>query len=146
MQQTVFSRRLFALLVVSVLALPAHSQGVATPADLKRITDEVMKKVGRGDVEGGLRTMKPHLIVPEAEFDVLVGQARLQLPMMAQRFGESLDYELVREDRIGESFVRYVYVHRMEKHAMRWMFFCYRGKAGWVINTFRFDDKWHELF
>jgi hypothetical protein len=121
------------------------AQGVPTLADIRKATDAAMSLVGKGDLEAGLKSFKPLTIVPSAEFDALVGQTTQQLPLLTARFGSNLGSEFIKEDRIGESLARSIYIHRFDKHAMRWIFYLYRGKDGWVINTFRFDDKWPEL-
>ena len=137
---------LAALLVLVVASSGATAQGVPTLADLRKVTDAAMTKVGKGDIEGGLQLIRPLTIIPSAEFDVLLGQVPLQLPGMSVRFGSSLGHEFIKEEKLGDSLARLIYIHKFEKHATRWLFFAYRGKSGWVINTFRFDDKWHELF
>ena len=124
----------------------SNAQGVPTLVDIRKATDAAMGLVGKGDLEAGLKSFKPLTIVPSAKFDALVGQTTQQLPLLTARFGSSLGYEFVKEERIGESLARSIYIHRFDKHAMRWIFYLYRGKDGWVINTFRFDDKWPELF
>jgi len=126
----------------------ARAAGTAAPslADLRKVTDGVMAKVGSGDIEGGLRAIRPYTIIPSAEFEVMLSQVPAQLPGISARFGASIGQEFIREEKLGESVARIVYIHKFEKHPMRWMFFAYKGKSGWVINTFRFDDKWHELF
>ena len=105
-----------------------------------------MDRVGKGDIEGGLQAIRPLTIIPSAEFDAMLGQIPLQLPAIKSRFGESLGYEFISEEVLGSSLARITYIHKFDKHPMRWMFFAYKGKSGWVINTFKFDDKWHELF
>ena len=139
-------KKLLTLLALLGTALVASAQGLSTVADIKKVTDDVMVKVGKGDIDGGLKTFKPLTVIPESEFDTMVGQAALQAPMIASRFGQSIGYEFIREDRLGESLARLIYIQRLEKHAMRWVFYLYRGKSGWVVNTFRFDDKWPEIF
>ena len=138
-------RTVVALLLV-VATNVASAQGVPSLADIRRVTDEVMKKVGEGNIEAGLLTFKHLTIIPESEFDSLVGQTKLQLPIVVGRFGASMGHEFLAEDKIGQSLARITYINRFEKHAMRWVFYCYKGKSGWVINTFRFDDKWPDLF
>lgn len=139
--------QVFALfLVLAVASSATIAQGVPTLAELRRVTDAAMTKVGKGDIEGGLQVIRPLTIIPSAEFDVMLGQIPLQLPGMSVRFGASIGHEFIKEDKLGDSLARLVYIHKFEKHATRWLFFAYRGKSGWVINTFRFDDKWHELF
>lgn len=70
----------------------------------------------------------------------------MQLPVMSQRFGKSNGYEFIREEKTGESLLRIIYIHRFEKHPMRWSFYFYRGKSGWVLDTFKTDDDIRQLF
>ena len=88
---------------------------------------------------------KSQTIIPSAEFEAMIGQAVNQMPLMTARFGNTLGQEFIKEVRVGESLAELIYIHRFDKHAMRWQFYLYRGKNGWVINTFRFDDRWPEL-
>jgi hypothetical protein len=132
--------------VLTAASLPAAAQGVPGLVDIRKVTDSAMEKAGRGDIEAGLKSIRHLLIIPSAEFDAMLGQLPLQLPGMSARFGPSIGYEFIKEDKIGESLARLTYIHKFERHAMRWYFYCYKGKSGWVINTFRFDDKLHELF
>lgn len=135
-----------AILLVLAFVQAASAQGVPSLQDFRKRTDATMERVGKGDIEGGLRSIRPLSVVPQAEFDAMLGQASLQLPLIKARFGESLGYEFIKEEVLGSSLARITYIHKFERHAMRWIFYAYKGKSGWVVNTFRFDDKWHELF
>lgn len=141
-----YAKQVVTALALALMAAAATAQAVATPADLKKVTDQIMERVGAGDVEAGLRLLKPRTIIPEAEFDAMLGQAKLQLPVMTQRFGGKLGHEFLKEARVGESLIRYSYIDKFDKHAMRWLFYGYRGKDGWVINSFRFDDQLPAIF
>jgi hypothetical protein len=136
--------RIFILLLVVGASAMADTLKDALAA--RQLSDRVMAKVGEGDSEGGLRIAKPYLIIPPAEFDVMLDQLKMQQPMMAQRFGKSIGYEFIREDKIGTSLLRIVQIHRFEKHVMRWSFYFYRGSAGWVLDTFKTDDDIRQLF
>jgi len=136
--------------IVAVLALWAVScaslaQGLRDIDDVQAVTDKVMAQVAKGDLEGGLLAFKSLTIIPPAEFDAMVGQAKNQMPMISGRFGESLGYEFIGRKTVGPSLASLTYIHRFDKHAMRWVFYLYRGKDGWVVNTFRFDDQWPAL-
>jgi hypothetical protein len=124
----------------------AQADTLKDPGEARRLTDQVMAKVGQGDVENGLRILRPYLIIPPAEFDVMLGQMRMQLPAMSQRFGKSIGAEFIREDKIGGNLLRIVQIHRFERHVMRWSFYFYRGQDGWVLNTFKTDDDIRQLF
>lgn len=112
----------------------------------KEFTDKVMMRLAAGDFEGGLKMMKPYTIIPEAEFDAMMGQAKLQLPAISQRFGKPIGREFIREDKVGDSLVKIVQLLKHEKHALRWTFYFYKSRNGWVLNTFHFDDRIQDLF
>lgn len=112
----------------------------------RELSDKVMSRVASGDLEGGLRLMKPYGIVPEAEMEAAIGQAKLQAPMYVQRFGKIIGREFIREEKIGESLLRITHLQKFEKHVMRWTFIFYEGGSGWVLNTFYFDDNIRAIF
>ena len=122
------------------------AEGLQSPKEARAFTDQVMAKVASGQLDSAIAEMKRYPLVPEAEIDASVGQFRLQLPAIAQRFGSIIGSEFVREDRVGESLLRITYLQRFERHTMKWLFYFYRGSNGWVLNTFRFDDNIVSLF
>ena len=105
-----------------------------------------MKLVAAGDIESGIRLAKPYIIIPEAELESMVGQAKLQAPMLIQRFGKTVGFEFIREEHAGANMLRIVQICRYEKHITRWNFYFYRGPSGWVLNTFHFDDNIKAVF
>ncbi len=119
---------------------------LADSKDARTLADQVMTKASTNDLDGAVALMKPYTIVPAAEIDASLGQYKIQQTAVTQRFGASLGKEFVREEKVGESIIRLTYLHRFEKHPMRWVFIFYRGDKGWVLNTFRFDDNIHALF
>lgn len=114
--------------------------------EARQLTDRVMTKVAAGELEPGLKLAKPYLIIPDAEFETMLGQTKLQYPMLAQRFGKSIGFEFIREERAGDSLLRIVQIQRFERHITRWSFIFYRSSDGWVLNTFYFDDNVRALF
>ena len=141
---------LFFRLNVIALLLFTHTltfaDTLANPTEARQLADRVMAKVGAGEIEAGLLLAKPFLIIPTSEFDVMREQLKMQLPLMSQRFGKSVGTEFIREEKAGENLFRLTYAHRFEKHPMRWVFYFYRGKGGWVLNTFKTDDDIRQLF
>ena len=128
--------RLCVIITLIVSSRFALAESTATPDELRMVTDQVMEHVGAGDIVGGLKLLKPFTIVPDAEYEAMVGQAKLQLPVMKARFGEQLGYEFLKADVIGQSLIRYTYIDKFARHATRWLFYCYKGKAGWVVDSF----------
>jgi len=137
--------------VSCLLALLAglHAQAgefLKSPVEARQLSDRVMSKLASGELEQGLRLMLPYLIIPSAEFEAMLGQAKLQEPMLAQRFGTRQGFEFVREERVGESLLRITQIQKYERHLTRWVFYFYRTNSGWVLNTFQFDDNIRAVF
>ena len=103
-----------------VQALPDATAAVA-------LSDRIMKAVANGQARVALDMVKPHTSAPDAQFDAMVEQIRQQKPVVDSRFGESLGYELLRNDTIGDSLTRPVFLHRLERGGMVWLFTWYRG-------------------
>lgn len=141
-----FARQVKVLALMWFLCSTAVADTLKDSVAARTLTDRIMTKVGEGDIVGGVQLTKPFLIVPTAEFEVMLEQLKLQHPVMAQRFGKSIGNEFIREDKVGENLLRIVHLHRFEKHAMLWSFYFYRGSAGWVLNTFKTDDDIRQLF
>jgi hypothetical protein len=135
-----------ALTVFLALSTSTFAATLTNPAAARKLTDEVMAKVAAGDTEGALRLTKPYLIIPDSEFETMVGQMKFQTPVMGARFGATIGTEFVREDAVGDSLFRVIHVQKFEKHPMRWAFYFYKGSGGWVLNTFRTDDVIQQLF
>lgn len=136
---------LFLTLLLSFASI-CHAEAFKSVEMVRAKIDVVMAKVGTGDIEAGLTMLKPYTIVPAAEMDAMIGQAKLQIPAISQRFGNPVGIEFIGESKVGKSLVRLAYLQKYEKHGLRWVFLIYHGSDGWVINTFVFDDKIQELF
>ena len=114
--------------------------------EAKALAKNVMDFVEKGKSDKGLELFKPYLIIPEAEFDVMLNSLKMQQPMIDQRFGKIVGVEFISEEMAGKSFMKITYAQKYERHAMRWIFYFYKPKNSWVLNTFSTDDKIQYLF
>ena len=90
--------------------------------------------------------MQPYIVVPAEEFETTIGQAKLQVPVMAQRFGKSVGWQFLKEDQAGDRLLRIEQLQLFERHATLWTFYFYRSPQGWVLNTFLFKDDIKTFF
>jgi hypothetical protein len=132
---------LFVLATTTVQAATLDSKEAA-----RKLTDQVMAKVASGDFNGGFNLMKPYLVIPESEFNVMLEQARLQLPAIQGRFGKIVGIEFISEKMVGKSLLQIVQIQKFEKHIMRWRFIFYNPEGKWVLDTFNWDDNIRSLF
>ncbi len=141
---------LMTLIFTCGLLLSLVAQGATAPfnsmPEVRRFTDEIMTKVGAGNIEEALEQMRPYVLISSAEFDVIIAQTRNQMPALRARFGKNLGSEFIGQDQVGDSLLRLVYIAKFERHVLRWMFYFYKTDKGWMLNTFKFDDNLVALF
>jgi hypothetical protein len=138
---TILLVALFILVTTTVQAATLDSKESA-----RKLTDQVMAKVSSGDFDGGLVLMKPYLIIPESEFNVMLEKVKLQLPTIQGRFGKIIGSEFISEKMIGKSLLKIIQIQKFERHILRWRFIFYNPAGKWVLNTFNFDDNIQSLF
>lgn len=110
------------------------------------LSDRMMETAMTQSPDAVFSQLKPYWPLDPAEIDGLASNAKLQWQLVESRFGKPLGYELVSTERIGQSFVRYVYLQKFERHGLRWMFSFYRPKDIWLTNSFKFDDQLDYLY
>jgi len=138
--------RFFVILVLLLTTTVASATSLESRDAAKQLTDQIMTKVVSGDIEGGLLLMKPYLIIPDSEFNVMLEQTKLNLPTIQGRFGKTLGSELIVEKQVGKSLLKIVHIQKFERHILRWNFFFYKPNNKWVLNTFNFDDNIRSAF
>lgn len=68
--------RLIPILALLSVGITANADTLKNPIEARQLADKIMTKVGEGEIEGGLRLAKPFLIIPPAEFDVMIEQMK----------------------------------------------------------------------
>jgi len=73
--------------------------------------------------------------------DVLKRQTSGGLPL----YGKIIGIEKIREERIGKSIVRLVYVLKSESAPTMWEFYFYKPKDNWFLANVMFNDQFQLL-
>lgn len=134
------------MVIFLFIPLIVHAATLESKDEVRSLARSAMEKVGAGDIDGGFKVIKPYVIIPGSEFEVMVENYQLQAPAIERRFGKTLGIEFLSEEIVGESLMKISYLQKFEKHAMRWRFYFYRPGDEWVLNTFYTDDKITKLF
>ena len=135
------------LIILCVFITPyAQADTLKTKKDALDLAALVMDKIAKGQTEEGIKLTKPYLIIPVHEFEGMLNTFRMQAPAIKQRFGKTLSTELAIVEEVGESLMLVMYIQKFEKHLLRWKFYFYKPKDGWVLNTFNFDDTLQLMF
>jgi len=113
---------------------------------LQSFAEAAMAKVGKGDFDGAFGSMKPFMVLPQAELDSLVVNTRVQRGMVGARFGKVVGYECLGAKKVGQSLIKVTCIEKTENHALPWLFYFYKAPRGWVLNSFTWNDNLPSLF
>ena len=124
----------------------AFGKGLPTEKDARALADGVMAIVGAGDMIKGIELLRAYNVHSKSEFDASLEQIKSQMPELHQRFGDTIGYDFVTVEKIGDTLRQYVYLQKFETHVLVWRFIFYKPRDTWQLNTFYFDDKVQMLF
>ena len=114
---------------------------------IKEATNDIISNFNQDSIAVAYKLMREIWILPEEELDRMENQSTEQLGRLNERFGEYIDYKLVRVDEVEDVLYRISYVLRYEKHGLRVVFQFYKGKGDlWYLNQFNWDDALTRLF
>src|SRR5580698_7022236 len=127
------------ILFVAVCILVVVSNGAASPAlktaplmsenDTRQLADSIMALVVEDKVDDAFAKLKPHWPIPSGEIDSIALKTIAMRDTAGGRFGKSLGYAFVREDKVADFIIRYTYAEKRENHALHWVFYFYRPKS-----------------
>jgi hypothetical protein len=142
---------LLALLAMTQVALaeedaPKH-KALEDVYGARGLTDAFMDLAVAGKIQEAFDSVMPYWPVSEAQIGAVVLQTIRQRELVIGAFGGPRGMEFLREDRLGESFLRFVYLEKRENHALAWIFIFYSADgATWQLNSLIWNDKVPEFF
>lgn len=134
-------RKALASITTIILILCAS---VALAKEPQQFTEEFFKEVKSGNINNAYDDLFKGSGIPQVKpqaVDVLKSQTTSLLSF----FGAILDYEKIREENIGSSLVRFVYILKHEKAPTIWQFYFYRPKDNWFLVNVTFNDQFKNL-
>ncbi len=140
------------ILVVAVvvgLVSPVSAEDVRTLTtrdDAAWLCDMFMIRLTELDAREAFALLRPYSAVPEEDFTALREQADGLLNGVGPQYGALKGYTLLQQKSVKDVVVRFTYLLRFEKHALRWMFYFYKADKEWAFSEFKVDNKLHELF
>jgi len=124
----------------------AFRKDLKSEKDLKRICKLFLDDIIVEKYEGAFEIIKPYFPVPAQMFKDIMEKSSQQLPTVKNKLGNSLGYGLVKEQKVGGLFIRYIYVQKFELSILRWQFTFYKPDKEWIISGLTFDDKQDSVF
>lgn len=133
-------RRLSIILLLT-FSFCANGKELNSFSDVEELSQQAMTLVGKGEPADAIQLFRPHMSIPDAEFQMAFEQLRLQQPVMDQRFGKTIGSEYISNERYGESWAQVTFLQKFENHAMRWRLWFYKPSDKWILSTYLTDDQ-----
>ena len=138
--------RAWIIVFVFIAAQPVSAASLKEVSETKSLSYKIMQHFVKEEFAQGLEIAKAYWPLSPVEIDNLANQINSQWSIVRQRFGHPTGIELIKEERIGKSFVRFFYLHKFENHAIYWRFTFYKPRKEWKINGITFKDNLDFLF
>jgi len=144
MKITIVAPAVIALCIAT--AVSAQEKGFPSKEATRTYSDKITDLVKADNIEGAFKIIREQWLFPEEEIANLQTQTVSQLPMLKSRFGKILEKKFMKEEVIEDLMVRYIYIIKYEKHAIRWSFTFYKPGTRWLLNSLKWDASVDELF
>lgn len=132
---------IFNLFIVFSVLITNTSFAQITP---KGVADKFFKEYQSLGVNPSIDNLYATNKWMELSADAVAG-LKTQLQALTPDFvGKFYGYELVKEKKIGESYLFLTYVGKYDRQPIRFDFEFYKPNTTWQIHSFSFDDKFGE--
>ena len=132
-----------ALTLVGAIILILYSN-VALATEPNQFTEDFFKELKTGKISQAYDNLFKGSGIPQVKPQA-VEVLKSQTASLFSFFGSVLGYEKIKEENIGNSIVRIVYVLKHEKAPTSWQFYFYRPKDSWFIGHVTFNDQFQNL-
>lgn len=129
-------RALLATLALGGLLQAAQADTLKSETEVRALADKVMAQAGAGHTDDAYGLLSPYSLVDIRAFESARTGARSARSAIEALVGNSVGYEFIRSEKVGESLLKLTYIEKTERQAIPWMFIFYKTPAGWAVSTF----------
>lgn len=119
---------------------------ISNREDLSKHAGSVVMHLKDSEFHKAFSELQKYWPLPENEVAQLESQTMKQFNVVSDRFGKIIGADFVNDRTVKDYVVRKTYVIRFEKHMIRLLFTYYKNDKGWLLNGFKWDDQFEELF
>lgn len=139
------TRAILAAMLLLAGSWAAAADSFPTVEATRIFADECADAFGTGDYDAAFKLASKYWIFPISEMENLKAVTIKQLNMVRQRFGNPIGAEFIKKEQAGDSLIRYSYLIKHERHALRLIITVYSPKDIWLLNAFSWDDEIADL-
>ncbi|WP_255567341.1 hypothetical protein [Flavobacterium okayamense] len=115
-------------------------------SESEELSRNVSELFSQNKISNGINNLSEYWPLPKNELDALEEKTIKYLNLIESRFGKSIGYLKVNEEKIADIAIRETYLVRYSMSAIRLKFTYYKSTKGWILNAFEWDDSFTEEF
>ncbi len=141
-------KRLLSIAIVLLLAgtASAQTQTIASESECRVLADRAVAMMAQDNFPEVITAIGPYTTLPQERLikmgQQFVNQRQTLLPVLGKRVA----MEFIRQEKIGDSMLRYLYLEKFENNALVIWFTFYRPESGWKMIDLGWFDKPQTLF
>ena len=136
----------FAMLMISFGGFSQKTKTMKNVDQTIELSADVVSFFMKDKYTDAFESLMKYWPMPQNELADLQTQTVKYMNILDARFGEKQAYSKVRNEVIEDFVIRETYLIRYEKSAIRLIFTYYKNDDGWIVNAFKWDDKFSEEF
>lgn len=99
-----------------------------------------------GKIEKAVKKLRPYWPLPEEEITNFEKLTTEKIALIDQNYGEPFAVTKINEKSIQNIAFQEIYFVQYDLLPIRVIFTYYRGKDGWMVNSFKWDDDFRAEF
>ena len=139
-------KQIFMLVMMIAFSHQSLAAAFKTEAAALSAIETSMQKISEGKLFDAINSLVEYTITPAIHTKGTIKKLVEGRKKYDSKFGESLGYELVKTQRIGNDVVKYLYLEKTKNHLLKWTYTIYNSNGNWKVLTYKWDDEINELF
>lgn len=131
------------IVLVVLLSLMLCSAAVPKKAGYKRKAETFLTGVVKGDVDKSYEELFANTVIATKKQAIQL--VKEQTRTMFRLYGETIDYEFIKQQKYGDSIVRVVYIVKCEQLPVTYEFYFYKPVSDWKLINISVNDQYDLL-
>lgn len=133
---SLLARSLLASLAMAGMLHAARADTLKSDSEVRALADKVMAQAGAGRTDDAYGLLSPYALVDIRAFETARTNARSARSAIEALVGNSVGYEFIRSEKVGQSLMKLTYIEKTERQPIPWMFIFYHTPGGWALSSF----------
>lgn len=143
------------ILVVIIGGLVAFSLAAGGPqptgqltsaVQTREFTERFLRTLETARTHDAFQLLRPVITDPQTDVEQMRNTTDQQLLQARNTYGKSIGHELLDTKTLGESFIRYDYLFRLERSALHFRVIYYKGRNNYVPVQLFFSEDLEQLY